>query len=248
MSVSTVNTPQPLRSDEQPLAGYRTIAPLALVAVGLGIASALILTTPLLAPLPVAGIVVAVMALRAIRLAEGQLAGQGAAIAGLCLATFFLGLGMSQHLARQTVLEQRGREMGDLFVRLLQEGKSKEAHQFRQPPSARITAPEALAEHYEKNPEAAKDLQGFIVTPGVKDLIVRGRESDVRFEETSSTVRDGQSDMLVLKYSYRPAGSEAQWQGLWVHINRRFDESTKRPQWEVSGVTTTPPPGMASKE
>src|SRR5438128_1757564 len=116
MSVSTVNTPQPLRSDEQPLAGYRTIAPLALVAVGLGIASALILTTPLLAPLPVAG------------------------------------------------------------------------------------------------------------------------------------VRDGQSDMLVLKYSYRPAGPEAQRQGLWVHINRRFDESTKRPQWEVSGVTTTPPPSMASKE
>src|SRR6267142_908977 len=101
MPASTLSKPQLLRSDEQPLAGYRSIAPLALVAVGLGIASALILTTPLLAPLPVTGIVVAAMALRAIRLSGGQLAGQSAAVAGLCLATFFLGFGMSQHLARQ---------------------------------------------------------------------------------------------------------------------------------------------------
>jgi len=248
MSVSTVNTPTPLRSDEQPLAGYRTIAPLSLAAVGLGIASALILTTPLLAPLPVGGIIVAIIALRAIRLSGGQLAGQWAAIGGLCLSTFFLGLGLSQHLSRQAVLEQRALEMGDLFVRLLQEGKSREAHQFRQHPSSRISAPEALAEHYEKNPEAAKELQGFVVSPGVKDLIVRGNDADVRFEEITSNIHDGQSDMLVLKFSYRPPGVNQQRQGLWVHINRRFDESTKRPQWEVSGVGTTPPPGQAAKE
>src|SRR4051812_44408716 len=186
MSVSTLPASNSLRPDEEPVADYRTVSPTAMVALGLGIASALILTTPLLAPVPVGAIVVAAVALRSIRSSNGQLTGRWAAITGLCLATFFLGLGMSQHLARQTMLERRAREMGDLFVSLLEEEKSKEAHQFRLHPSTRISAPEALAEHYETNPEAAKELQGFVATPGVKDLIVRGRDADARFEEVSS--------------------------------------------------------------
>jgi len=248
MSASTVSKPPALRSDEQPLAGYRSVSPLSILAVFMGLASALILTTPLLVVVPVAGIAVATVALRAIAVSGGQLAGRAPALCGLCLATFFLGLGMSQHLARQTVLEQRAREMSDVFLDLLMEGKSKEAHQFRQPASVRIIAPEAIAEHYEKNAEAAKELQSFVSSPGVKDLIVRGHEADVRFETIASTLHDGQSDMLVLAYSYSPSGSESKRQGLWVHINRKFDEATKRPQWDVSGITTSPPPGMAATE
>lgn len=243
MSASTANAPQTLLPDEQPLAGYRSVAPSALLALGLGIASALILTTPLLAPLPVAAIVVATIALRAIRSSGGQLIGQTPAITGLCLAAFFLGLEMAQQFSRQSVLEARAREMGDIFVNLLQDGKSQEAHQFRQPAGARITAPEAIAEHYEKNPEAAKELQSFVSLPGVKDLIVRSRSADVKFEGITSSVREGQTDMLVLKYSYLPAADSTTRKNLWAHLNRRFDESTKRPQWDVSGVTTEPPAG-----
>src|SRR4051812_41871646 len=223
MSASTANPQQTLLPDEQPLAGYRSVAPSALMALGLGIASALILTTPLLAPLPVAAIAVAAIALRAIRLSGGQLIGQAPAITGLCLAAFFLGLGMAQQFSRQSVLETRAREMGDIFLNLLQDGKSQEAHQFRQPAGARITSPEAIAEHYEKNPEAAKELQGFISLPGVKDLIVLSRAADVKFEAITSAVRDGQTDMLVLKYSYQPAADSTARKDLWVHLNRRFD-------------------------
>jgi hypothetical protein len=30
---------------------------------------------------------------------------------------------------------------------------------------------------------------------------------------------------------------------LWVHINRKYDESTKRHEWELGGIQTTPPMG-----
>src|SRR6266436_4047717 len=190
MTAPTVSPPKPLLSDEQPVAQYRSIAPLAVVTVGLGIASALILTTPLLAPLPVAGIVAAIAALRSISASGGQLAGRSVAIAGLCLATFFLGFGLSRHLARQAILEQRAHEMADVFLGLLQEGRSKEAHQFRQSPSVRITAPEAIAEHYEKNAEAAKELQGFVTSEGVKELVARGRDVNLQFEGFTSASRD----------------------------------------------------------
>src|SRR5437868_12537851 len=107
MSASTATKPDTLLPDEQSVAHYRSVAPLAIVTVLLGIASALILTTPLLAPVPVAAIVVGIAALRAIRRSGGELAGQAPAIAGLCLATFFLGFGLTRHLYRQSVLEEQ---------------------------------------------------------------------------------------------------------------------------------------------
>src|SRR5205807_5504586 len=137
----------------------------------------------------------------------GQLAGRSVAIAGLSLATFFLGFGLSRHLARQAILEQRAHEMADVFLGLLQEGRSKEAHQFRQSPSVRITAPEAIAEHYEKNAEAAKELQGFVSSDGIRDLIARGRDANPQFENIHSASRDAQTDMLVLKYTYEPSSA-----------------------------------------
>jgi hypothetical protein len=239
---STASPPQPHLSDEQPVAQYRSIAPLAVVAVLLGVASALILTTPLLAPLPVAGIVAGIAALRSIGRSGGQLAGRSLAIGGLCLATFFLGFGLSRHLARQYELEKQARRMADVFLGLLQDGKSKEAHQFRQSPAMRITAPEAIAEHYEKNAEAAKELQGFVASDGIRDLIARGRDAKPQFENVQSATRDAQTDMLVLKYTYEPSAAGDR-KPVWVHINRKYDETSKRHEWEVGGVQTLPPMG-----
>jgi hypothetical protein len=240
---ATTTKPEVLRSADQPLAQYRSIAPLAVVSVILGIFSALILTTPLLAPLPVAALVVGIAALGSIRRSDEQLAGRSVAIAGVCLATFFLGLGFARHLARQSSLEERGREMADVFFRLLEENRPQQAHQFRVTPALRITAPQAISEHYEKNAEAAKELQGFISSTVIKDVIARGKEADPRFESVSSATHDGQTDTLVLKYSYVPK-VDGQRQPIWVHINRRYDETTKRNQWEVGGVQNTPPVGM----
>jgi hypothetical protein len=247
-SVSTASPPQPHLPDEQPVNQYRSVAPLAIVAVGVGLASALILVSPLLAPIPVAGIVAAVAALRSIGASQGQLVGRAPAIVGLSLATFFLALGLARHLSRQSVLEQRARETSDVFIGLLQEGKTKEAHQFRQSASLRITAPEAIAEHYEKNADAAKELQSFVSTSPVRDLIGRGKQADVQFEQIVSATRDSQADTLVLKYSFVPAGGGADLRKpMWVHINRRYDDGTKRHQWDVSGVSDAPPPGMPAE-
>src|SRR5262249_46001007 len=137
-------------------------------------------------PVPVGAIVAGIAALRMIRRSDGQLAGQVPAIGGLCLATFFLGFGLTHHLARQSALEQRGREMADVFMRLLAEGRTQEAYQFRLMPSLRITAPGALAEYYEKNAEAAKELQSFVSSSGVKELLARGREADAQFVSVAS--------------------------------------------------------------
>lgn len=233
---------RPAQSDELIVAEYRSIASLAFVSLGLGLGSVIILLTPLLAPLPVGGIAAGIAALRAIRKSRGELAGSAIAIAGLSLSMFFLGMGLTRHLGRQGTLEQRGREMASVFLDLLMEGRVKEAHQFRQSPTTRITSPEAIAEHYEKNKEAAQELETFNNTAGVKDLVRRGKEADVQYESLHSATRDGKTDMLVLRYSYLPE-SNAERKPLWIFINRRYDEGSKRHQWDIGGIQNTPPFG-----
>jgi len=244
MSAQTAAPPQPHLSDEEPVAQYRSISPTAIGAVALGLASALILTTPLLALIPVAAIVVAIVALRGIAASEGQLAGRSVAITGLCLATLFLGIGLTRHLARQRLLEKRAREMSDVFFDLLEKGNLQAAHQFRQSPTLRITSPDAIAEHYASNQEAAKDLQTFGTSPGIKDIVALGKQADVRFEGVWSATRDGMNDTGVLSYSCQKSGGKPdERQPLWVHIYRKYDESTKRNEWEIGGVQNTAPLG-----
>jgi hypothetical protein len=245
MPATTAPPPQSLFPDEQPLAQYRSIAPISLVAAGLGVASALVLTTPLLALVPVGGIVVSIVALRTIAQSDGQLAGRVPAIIGLALATFFLGFGLTRHLGRQSLLEQRAREMTDVWIGLLEEGKVQVAHQFRESPSQRLSAPQAIAERYATNQDAANQLKTFVNSLGIKDIVARGKAADVRFEGVASATRDGQSDMLVLRYSYLASSDQgADRQPLWIHVDRRYDDATKRYEWEMGGVQTTPPLGV----
>ena len=78
----------------------------------------------------------------------------------------------------------------------------------------------------------------------VKDLMRRGKEADVQFENLHSATRDGHSDMLVLKYSYVPEPNGER-QPLWIYINRRYDDGSKRFQWDVGGIQNTPPFGSS---
>jgi hypothetical protein len=215
------------------------------LSLGFGIAAVLVLVSPLLALLAIAGAVSGLIALRALRRSEGQLSGEGLALCGLALSLFFLGLGLTQHLTRQSLVEQRARQLVDVWVRLLQEGQTQQAHQFRRPPPQRIRSAEALQEHYATNKEASQELQSFVSAPGIKELIQHGAAADTRFEEVVSAVREGASDLLLLKYSYvadraRPDDRRP----LWIYVHRRYDEGSKRFQWEIGAVQTTPPPGV----
>jgi hypothetical protein len=243
MSAPAAISPKSLQPDEQPLVEYQSVSRAAVVALVLGLASAIILATPLLVPVAVAAVITAAIALRAISLSDGQLAGRWAALTGLCLAMLFLGWGFAQHVSRQSTLVGRARQTADVWIDLVQAGKLKEALQFRQPVASRLTTPEALAEHYEKNAEAAQELKGFTTNQGVKDLSSLGQKANVRYEGLTSAVSEGFSDRLVLRYSYDKPGASGVRQPLFMHINRRTNETTKMAEWEIVATDVNPPPG-----
>lgn len=215
------------------------------LSLGFGTAAVLVLVSPLLAALALVGAVSGVVGLRAIQRSEGQLAGQGLALSGLGLSVFFLGLGLTQHLTRQALLEQRARELVEVWIKLLQEGHVQQAHQFRRPPAQRIRSPEALQEHYATSKEASQELQSFVSAPGIKELIQHGAAAEPRLEEVVSSVREGASDLVLLKYSYVADRAHPDHrQPLWIYVHRRYDDGSRRFQWEVGAVQTTPPPGV----
>jgi hypothetical protein len=242
MSAPTVASTEPHLPDEKPVAQYRSISLAAVVAGGLGLASAVVLLSPILVPLAIAAIVTAVIALRRIAASGGQLVGRGTAVAGLCLATLFAAWGTARYFSRQTELETHARRTVDVWLALMQEGKLREAYQFRQPAAARISSPEAMAEHYVKNDEAAQELKVFRDDILTKELHSQGAAAEVRFESATASPRYGLSDQLVLKYSYqRPASEGGGRQPVWIFVKRQIDQATQRPDWEITATQLFPP-------
>jgi len=237
--------PQTLRPDEQPLAEYRSVSRMAVLAAVLGVVSAVALTTPLLAPVPLAAIVIAAIALRSIAVSNDQLTGRAAATFGLCLATLFLGWSLARHFGRQAEIERQSRLVVDAWFNLVCNGKLREALQFRHPPASRIAAPQALVEHYEKDPEAVRELQQFASQTLVKELLSQGDRADIRFEAMVQADREGFSDRLILRYSYhKPDGNR---QPVWAHLYRRSDETTQGTDWELLTADINPPPNRPTE-
>jgi len=234
---------QSLRPDEQPVSQYRAISRSAVAALGLGLLSAVVLINPILAPRALVAMLIAAVALRTIAASQGQIIGTSAAIVGLCLATLFLGWGITRHFSRQSAVATHGRQLADSWIKLVQSGNLQQALQLRQAAAARITAADALAAHYEKDADAAKELQEFGSQHIVKELLALGDRAQVRFEGYASAFHEGFDDRLVLKYSYdKPQAPDGR-QPFWVHLNRRLDGSTKRAGWQVDGASSHPPQG-----
>lgn len=239
MSASSTLPDEALRPDEVPLAEYRSISRAAVAAVLLGVASALVLVSPLLAPVAIAAIVVACLALRAIAASKGQLIGWPAAVTGLCLACLFVGWGFSRHLSRQSQLRHNAVQIADAWIRLVQAGKLTEALEFRKAASSRISSPEALAEHYVKNAEAVKELEQLKANNVVKNLLAHGAGGKVRFDGFTVAAHEGPSDRFVLAYTGGVGEPDAK--PFWLHLARQIDETSKRADWQVAAATDSPP-------
>jgi hypothetical protein len=241
MSSSTLANPNQLRPDEKPLAEYRAVSRAAVAALLLGLASALVLLTPVLGFVPVAAAITAVLALRSIAAARGQLVGRIPAIAGLCLAMMFLAWGVTRHISRQQALEAAARRVADSWLALVQNGKVELAHQYRLPPASRIAEGAALTEYYAKNAEAEQELKTFKTQSGIVDLVAAGPSAPIQYEAMTASLRDGFSDQVQLRYRLVRGPDRGGDLPLWVNLARRTDEKAQQAYWEVSSITATPP-------
>lgn len=212
--------PPTLNSQEQGLAQYRSISKLSLAALGLGLASALVLVSPLLAAVPFLALAVAVLSLRGIRSSGGQVVGRVPAIAGLCLATFFLGWGISARFSRAWTLESNSRQLAEAWLQMIATGDLEQADQLRKPTQNRMRSAESRQEFYRRNPDALADLSKFFAAPVLRDFIAQGEHVKVRFDSVAGTERSALFDRLILRYTFGDAQDGSEPRSIWITVKR----------------------------
>lgn len=240
MSASALPTDH-LQSAEEPLASYRAISRAAIASLGLGFASVLTLVTPVLAIVPLAGISIAVLALRNIAQAGGQLTGRGLATVGLSLCTLFLGWGVARHTSRKIVAADHAQRQVEQFLEFVREGNLQAAHQYLLAADERARTPEDVESFYKTNPNAVKDSNTFFGNAPIRDFIAQGKDVRYRLEALVSQQHSANVDRMVFRYSFDVPGQapKQMWITIWRSLNER-----NRGHWSIHSVEAELPLGV----
>lgn len=112
--------------DADELGEYRSLSTLAVVALGLGIGSALTFASPLMLVVPLAAVGAALLALRAIAASGGGLTGARLARLGLALAILFTVAAFARVKVRNMLLQAQVDRVGRQWLTLAAQSRSEE--------------------------------------------------------------------------------------------------------------------------
>jgi hypothetical protein len=152
---------------------------MALVSLLLGITAPLCVMAPLLFVLPIAGIVLALLALRNIATSDGTLIGRTAALIGLALSIASICMTVARAKVSEEMLSQQARATAIEWIELLQAGKTDEAFEMT---SARRKGPPPPSPLNIESPQAVrKPIDEFRQNPVVHFLEQHAKDADVRY-------------------------------------------------------------------
>ena len=239
---SSDRLPDRYHPDDETLAQYTSISRLAVLSLFLGLASALMLASPIAVLVPLAGIATAVIALRSIAGSNGQLTGRWPAIVGLCLATLFLGWGISRPWTRQNHIRNTAQKLADHWLELVRSGKLQQADQLMRPPSERFSDDSAMADYYKQNNEAGEQLREIFGREPLTSFTAMGPKGSYRLKGIAVQRPRGPSDEIVFEYVYgENLGTPAE-KSMWIYVMRGADGLGGVPAWRLERADNLPPP------
>ena len=217
--------------EEEQLVRYRELNKMAVLALLFGLASTLTLVHPLLMLIPVAGVVCAVVALRAIRANPDVWTGAWLATAGLVLSIFFLGWGVGWSATRPGRLTTQAQRFADDWLRLVQQNELYAAHQLRQNPVARAPLTSRLDDYYRSQPpELLEGYQQFAKSPVVEALVKAGPDHPPEFHGVAGIDHSSTSDAVSFRYRLPPANGQPTW-SLMIRVQLEADD-----RWQIIAV------------
>jgi hypothetical protein len=239
------SAPDHLHPDDEALAQYASVSRWAVLAVALGLVSSLVLVSPVLVVLPLAAIVVAVLAMRQIAASEGRLLGHVPATVGLCLATLFMGWGLSRQFTREAELTRQAQQFAEGWLILVRQGKLQEADQLVRTPDERLHDRAAIAEFYATNQEASDSMKAIFNSDRIKGYTAAGPSATFELVSVDGRTQQGYTDNVVLRYSLGGASSGER-KPLWITVQRMIDPVNKLPGWRIHRADSEPPTGVSS--
>jgi hypothetical protein len=163
--------------DEEPT--YRSISVMALVSLLLGITAPLCIMAPLLFALPIAGVALALLALRNIATSDGALIGRTAALIGLALSVASVCMTVTRAKVSEEMFSRQARAAAIEWITLLQAGKTDEA--FEMSTAKRKGPPPPSPVNIESPQPVRKPIDEFRETPVVHFLVQHAKDADVRY-------------------------------------------------------------------
>jgi hypothetical protein len=220
---------------------YRPMSTAAVLALVLGLASPLALAWSVLWVIPLVGVLVSAVALRAIRMSEGTLAGRWAALAGLGLSLFIGSCALASHYARDRTVASQGTPWGLMWCELLLEGKAAEALELKQDPMTRRPLG-TLKEFYQNNESARQRLAEFREEELVKLLLAAPEGSKVAVGPVDHVEPSRGGYVMVLAFTLHPGRTKDELPSEYEHpqefsvqLRKSPDRGPIKGAWSVEG-------------
>ncbi len=175
--------------DDRTVDEYRAVSGWAVAALILGLLGPLALVDIWLSLIPLAGIVVAVVALVRIAVLTPALTGRKTALAGLFLSTLCISAAGADYVVYWQSVHREAQRFAKVWFAFLAEGRPEKAHQLTLAPQVRQPLNETLAEFYRENEDWQEDLERYIRQPVVARLLALGSRARARYHATEASGR-----------------------------------------------------------
>jgi hypothetical protein len=224
-----------LHQADEPHLEYRTVDPVTVIGLGLGLLSPLALIGGVMVLFAGFAAVVNLVALARLKQDTGR-TGRAAALAGLALSVVFGVLPITRWASARALLADQPREMADAWFEYLRQDKPELAYRLRFHPDYRPPADDSLWLFYRNDDEAKAELKGFVADPLVRRLLALGQQAQVRFYKTDAIVTDGSTAGVQYTYTVTyPDGDGKKTFFATLVLERRPIRNAKLSPWRVKG-------------
>lgn len=172
---------------------YRSLSGWAVAALILGLLAPLALANIWLSLIPLAGIVVAVIALVRMAVLAPALTGRKSALAGLFLSVLFASAAAADHLVYWQAMDREARRFASAWFAFLADDQPHKAHQLTLMPRYRQPLDNRLWEYYREGDPWREELEGYVEQPVVGKLLELGDRARTRYDTTEASGRDAHS-------------------------------------------------------
>lgn len=208
------------QQDSDQLPSYQALSALAVIAVILGLVSALAILSPALWILPLAALVAAVVALRRIATADPPMVGRKAALLGLFLGVFWGVAGVTTHFSQQWIVRTQAQAVAQQWFQYMLRGQTPQAHQLTLAPSRRDLRVDELNTVYATTPALEERLEVFLAQPGPAAVLHFDPKSEIRYISTEDQHRSSDNDYVLMMYELAKPGPSKARQRLVVELRR----------------------------
>ncbi|HWB12310.1 MAG TPA: hypothetical protein VG826_23995 [Pirellulales bacterium] len=232
---------------EGDIGGYRPVSGLAVVGLLLGVFSIVAFVHYLLYLVPLAAIVINVLALRQIAETSPPMIGRRAALAGLALAMICVGSAPVQRAVHRRDLHAQSLEVAREWFTALREDRPEAACRLSRSPTTAAARAQSPMKLFESGMMSLERMRKFVHESPVDLLLKLGKRAHVRLYANEDiwweNDKEGVRDFYVVTVGQGPQAVSF---FIWLGTTRTKEIGTGEWQWQVtkSEFIHTPPPEL----